>query len=305
MAQSGILADSFIERHLTEANYLASVLTSGAAETIAERLPPLKPYIVLHTGRCGSTFLHYESMARQFFPAYEIFNEETLEYNFKNNVSAEGARIDDYIVTTIEHLTKKQRTIEGKRVFGLGITPTQAFLVSRLLDISQLFALLSRDALLILTRRNLLKQAVSFAEASKSGAFHSFSEGEGGSQIAPADGVSEEDIARTLRFLDLLLWQEAYLKRLCEFTPTKPCRYSYEEVIDTPEAIVHRLLGKVMTNKGEWRRDETSRSTVKSSKEGHDRLYTHIFQELYKKGELLLPSGRKLRWNEFLDRFET
>jgi LPS sulfotransferase NodH len=132
------------------------------------RFPPAahteRKLIVLHTGRCGTTLLHHHFAAAGFCPPFEIFNPQALQAS--RPVAARGRRR----AGLADHVLKYRRQMLGAALndpsclVSYSLTPWQLSWMLR--NARALVNWLFADAgVLLITRRNIFRQAISYTSA--------------------------------------------------------------------------------------------------------------------------------------------
>ena len=162
--------------------------------------------ILLITGRCGSTMLHHAIESRGVCPPNEIFNT-----SFLNNGALFSSPAPYGVV---DYVYEYRRYILGEsinnpdRLVSYSLTPWElSWLIENAPDLTDW---LFRDSvILVLTRRNILRQAASYATAVVTGLWHSFDE-----TIEPATypEVNESLKDEAVRFIELINWGEMALR---------------------------------------------------------------------------------------------
>lgn len=185
------------------------------------------PYMVLMTGRCGSTWLmHLLRDSGLAGTPHEFFNEGGIAA-FNRPIGAQDA------VGYLEGLARRHAT--GGR-FGFEIDVWRFFHLLPHLDIERSFPT-GQAVLFWMTRRDILAQAWSFASAKASGRWHVFA----GGASAPAAGTEPTDAA---------IWQEVHRillreRRMTGFFADRGIRahaIAYEDLVADRRMVLLRVL---------------------------------------------------------------
>ena len=191
-----------------------------------------RPFIIMITGRCGSTYLsHILGDAKLTGTPREFFSEDTLAHFTKKT----GAQ------TIAAYFNALVSTFGREDSFGFKINPTRFFWLERLLTETNL---LHPDALqwIDMRRSDLVAQGVSFARARVSGRWHK--------RASVTDAPPEEELLEAETLDDATIWQQvfeivsqeqkidAYYKRL----GIRPLRVTYETLMASRAGTVDNVL---------------------------------------------------------------
>jgi LPS sulfotransferase NodH len=174
-----------------------------------------QPFLVLFTGRCGSTWL--TSLIREtglVGAPEEFLNADVATQLAANDCSGLSSYFNDVV---------RRFTVRGR--FGIQIDPTRLSELDGVIDVGQLFGN-GRAAVFYMFRRDILAQAWSWASAKRSGKWHS-REGET-QRIAMPDPPVIEDIAREVI---RLRQSEEYLLRFMRTNGMNAFPIEYESLV--------------------------------------------------------------------------
>ncbi len=194
-------------------------------------------YVIAMTGRSGSTWL--TSALKQIpgvgHPA-EYFSESALR--FHGDYSH-----DQSLEEHIGHLARSRST--GGR-FGFKINPRRLDWLGQYIDLQHSFAP-PFCSWIDMKRRNIVKQAFSFARAHKSGKWHDFTN----RAKAPVDGPDAAETAPDFHpvedrmvwhHLAMILGQEQQIETFYRTTGFQPLRIFYEEISDSKAQLLIKVL---------------------------------------------------------------
>ncbi len=191
-----------------------------------------KSYVIAMTGRCGSTWLATSlSQIPTAGEPMEYFSEEGLKHY--GTVPATGD-FKEFIVSII-------KAYKTGSTFGFKIDGLRLSWIERLLD----FNTGSSDhfpSWVDMRRRNIVKQAMSFARAKKSGLWH-LTEG-----VRP--GIPSEDVEVTdesiWREIEAIMRSEIVLDLQHSGSGQNPLRLVYEDLLDSRDQVIFRVLHHVL-----------------------------------------------------------
>ena len=199
-----------------------------------------KKLILIHTGRCGSTLLHGYFISRGLCPPFEILNPEGVTGLYGNEAVLP--------VGLCDHLHHYRRSILGTLINDTTCVVSYSFtpwtLAWAFENAPEVVEWLFCGALLVfLTRRNVLRQAVSYVTAERSGRWHSTEKLNTQSKTIERDQVFET--SRAIEYLDLILWGERLFEqgdlraivRKSDFR----MKLTYESVAENPAEIVEGI----------------------------------------------------------------
>jgi LPS sulfotransferase NodH len=184
------------------------------------------PYVILVTGRCGST--HLTSMltkSRACGEPLEYFNEVYLP-NFPEAGMAKC--LEEYIVYLV-------RERSGNRRFGLKIDHWRWEVLQSLVDVEGLLPP-EKAVLFLMTRQDIVAQAHSFAVARATNIWHEYADAMPSKpqEYMPAD-------SEILREIALIAYAETQLSRYLERSGRSAKRLTYEQLIQDPEGLLRRI----------------------------------------------------------------
>jgi LPS sulfotransferase NodH len=184
------------------------------------------PYILLITGRCGSTHLvSLLTEARACGEPSEYFNEIWLP---KSPEAGTANNLGEYILD----LVRKRST---NRRFGFKIDYWRWKALRSLIDVERLFPV-AKCAIFLMTRQDIVAQAHSFAVARATNIWHKF---------ADAPSLKRQDYVPTdremLREMSLIARAETGLSRYIERSGRSALRLTYEQLLQDPEGLLRRV----------------------------------------------------------------
>lgn len=190
-----------------------------------------RTYVIVMTGRCGSTWLATAlAQLRYFGNPLEYFSEEGLPYYWTYDAPQPLRTVFRGILTRhSRHAT-----------FGFKINPQRLFWLGELIDVARTFSP-PETAWIDMRRWNLVKQAFSFAVAKRSGLWHIFTD-----RPAPRSQSRSPD---PLQISDKEVWRELLFIRKQETSidsfylqhGIEPLRIWYEELLDSSEHLLLRV----------------------------------------------------------------
>lgn len=189
-------------------------------------------YVITMTGRSGSTWL--ASALRQFPGAgqpAEYFSESALR--FHGDYSQEQSLSDH-----IGHLARRYAT--GGR-FGFKINPRRLAWLGEYVDLAHSFAP-PFCSWIDLKRRNIVKQAFSFARAHKSGKWHDFTNKAAANTTDSGPGFHPVEDRLVWHHLTMILGQEQQIETFYRTTGFQPLRIFYEEIFDSKAQLLVKTL---------------------------------------------------------------
>jgi LPS sulfotransferase NodH len=192
------------------------------------------PYVIFFTGRCGSALLNgWLADTGRCGQPDEYFNESRA----RRLVPALGTgNFSDYFRAVV------RRTASYGR-FGVTIDPFRFPQLPELIDLTSVFAP-GQTVFFWLTRRDLVGQAWSYANAKQSGLWHEFADGsEERDPPEPAPGtraaVTDQDWWRELVYI---LIGEQRMERHFAAAGIAPHRLDYERLVAHKRGTVTRIL---------------------------------------------------------------
>lgn len=188
-----------------------------------------QPYIIVMTGRCGSTWL---ASALSKVPGYanplEYFTEEGLPYYWKYDGPQS---FKDVFLGIASKYSDRGR-------FGFKINPHRLLWLNHLVDLAKTFPS-NNTAWIDMRRLNLVKQALSFVKAKKSGVWHRY---KGSSQATSGQDcydITELDLWREILYI---VEAEQLIEKFYNQSNISPLRIWYEEIFDSKSALILRVL---------------------------------------------------------------
>jgi hypothetical protein len=199
-----------------------------------------KKFLLLHTGRCGSTLLHY-LISQYFCPTFEIFSDVAADPITQRLSASLPLDFADYVCEYRDMMFEGLDYSIGSPILSLSISPWQ------LIGLNTINPGISRwlfrnSTVSILLRTNIIKQAVSHATASATKVWHQFSREEA-LQNAAEIPTSKSSV---LEYLDLILWGEAAIgkKPISQLlgTAASVLHLRYEDFHDSEEVVLRSIL---------------------------------------------------------------
>ena len=280
-------------------------------QPLDSRFPPPfrteRKLIVLHTGRCGSTFLHHHFIRAGHCAPFEIFNPDAL-WETDALATAEGGQVGlaDYVMRYRSQILGGAIN-DTTCLMSYSVTPWQlSWLLS---NARELVDWLFKDAgALIMTRRNVLRQAISYATAAISGRWHTTDTHENKQENAEqaVDESMKNRIARVLEFVDLILWAEEMIglweTEYIRDRVRQMVKVDYETVIENPQEIVALAL-----NASGVMQESLMGSELGNAAHLPERLKRdeELYVELLRRLPLVTNTGRELAAEQFLSRFDS
>jgi LPS sulfotransferase NodH len=193
-----------------------------------DRLGIRVPYMLLMTGRCGSTWLMHLLRDTGLAGApHEFFNEGGIAaYN-----APIGART---AVGYLEGLAKRHASA-GR--FGFEIDAWRLFHLLPHLDFPRAFPA-DRAVLFWMTRRDILAQAYSFAAAKANGRWHAFA----GAAAGPAAPARQPDDAAIWQEIHRILLRERRVQDFLAGQSIKAHALAYEDLVADRRLVLTRVL---------------------------------------------------------------
>ncbi|MFN7056961.1 Stf0 family sulfotransferase [Hyphomonas sp.] len=188
-------------------------------------------YMIVMTGRSGSTWLATAlSQLNGFGNPREYFSEVVLPHQWKFE---EAQDFSDVFCGVVDKYS-------DNGCFGFKINPHRLFALSRLVDVKATFSG-TNFSWIDMRRWNLVKQALSFAVAKKSGVWHDFQNSQ--KKAAPETKPSEVDVSDADLWTEILhiVGQEQALEQFFLQNNIHPLRIYYEEIFDSKSALLTRV----------------------------------------------------------------
>lgn len=184
--------------------------------------PDLRNYMIVITGRCGSTWLGRMLEDLRIIGApKEWFNTEGLPALYRKR---EATGLEDYV----------RKTAALHPVFGFQVNPARLFHLEELVDFPKTFA---GFAMIDLRRRDFVAQAVSFARARKSGKWHNVE--------GPPPEVSDREVWEMIRNI---IGSEQRIDKWYVKRQLSPLRLVYEDILADRDAVILRILFHLSRN---------------------------------------------------------
>lgn len=206
------------------------------------------PYVILITGRCGST--HLASMLAASGACgqpMEYFNEIYLP----DLVEATRARsIGDYIANLA-------RSRSSNRRFGMKIDHWRWERLRTFVDVEALFPQ-GRSTFFLMTRDDIVAQAYSFATARATGIWHEHAKATVSNERSylPSD-------AELLREMTLIALGETGLSRYLKESQRSALRLTYENLMSDTEGVLRRVGEALAVGTIRWVRPAPTLSNVR------------------------------------------
>lgn len=186
-------------------------------------------YIIVMTGRCGSTWLATAlSKVAGYGKPLEYYSEEGLPHYWKY----------DKPQTFSDVFLGIARKYSDQGKFGFKINPQRLFWLNQLVNLPKTFAP-DTTAWLDMRRWNLVKQALSFVVAKKTGLWHRFKSAGQADSVFDEITISDQDIWREIFYI---VEAEQQVDEFYSQNNIVPLRIWYEELFDSRSALVLRVL---------------------------------------------------------------
>lgn len=200
-----------------------------------------RKYVVVITGRCGSTWLAHMLKDAGLGNPMEYFNEQSLDH-YREHLGASD--FSDFV-------RKAVRAYSANNAFGFKINPTRLFWLSELADLEG--SLVRPDVQWIdMRRNNIVKQAISFSRARLTGSWHKYASDktEGKAEPELPDSIKgsefkliQEDIWRNL---NNILKQEKSIDLYYVKRNINPMRLLYEDLLDSRSSVFQRVTRSIL-----------------------------------------------------------
>ncbi len=186
-----------------------------------------RPYLIVMTGRTGSTWLAAAlAQLEGFGNPVEYFSDEALPHYWSYPKPQE---LSDVVVGMAEKYG-------DQGVFGFKTNPRRLFWLGEFVDLAATFPSAS-TAWIDMRRWNLVKQALSFVVAKKTGKWHQFKD-----QSEPVDpgAVEISDLDLWAAIIDIVA-QEQAADHFYRQNDIVPLRIYYEELADSKALLLQRV----------------------------------------------------------------
>lgn len=234
-----------------------------------------RPYVILFSGRCGSTLLcELLNSTGICGNPQEFFNENYIKHAKKyiNN---------DNFTKYLHFLLNSQAK---KFCFGFKIDAMRFFWLEEILMISSAFKSSSNLPVIWLTREDIVSQAFSFVSAKKSDIWHNSSKDSKKSNIQINEIVNEKTIWEEI--ISIIQWEQK-IENLFEKKGFKPLRLSYEQLV----ADRYVVLGKIMIHIGFPK--ETVISTIEEARKMKSPIKRLVYKKRHKQVILFYYKNRQ------------
>lgn len=194
-------------------------------------------YIIVMTGRCGSTWLATAlAQLNGFGNPLEYFSEEALPHYWGYDNSQEFSDVFLGIL----------RKYSDNGCFGFKINPQRLFWLGDFVDLPNTFSP-QHTAWIDMRRWNLVKQGFSFALAKKTGRWHRYiGEQKGGdTNINNTVDISDYEIWRDVISI---IKQEQLIDSFYKRYGLSPLRIWYEEIFDSKDQLLVRVAKCINEN---------------------------------------------------------
>jgi LPS sulfotransferase NodH len=253
-----------------------------------------KCFILLHTGRCGSTLLHYYLKAANVCPPFEIFNPQAADPILQVLNQRLPVDIGNY-VEAYRKMMLRGNLNHPSAVVSYSLCPWSLLWV--VANAPEIVEWLFRGAhVLLLSRKNLIRQAVSYATAIARGKWHSFD--------TKNDHVKQPDQSEKLKmvakYVDMILWAENTIVNCPLVDLLKSASsvrsISYECLIENSHEVTSMILNDLGIVKSKNTNEPSSELPIRL--ERSDNLYNDFMNQLPR----VLPSGFELNQSTLYNR---
>lgn len=203
-------------------------MTANLGATVgAERL-----YLILFTGRCGSTLLtSLVKGCQDFGNPEEFLNEEFVTYWFRENGRLNFSAYLKFI----------GKINSSDKIFGLEIDPLRlyCYLEEGFLSEEDIFS--GKYGLIWMHREDLVAQSYSYASAKQSGRWHNFKTEETIHSTVEEGAVTDADLwIELLSIFHTEWWTEMMFKK----NNVQPLRITYEQLVSDRVAVLSSVLAE-------------------------------------------------------------
>lgn len=219
---------NLIRRVLEEKQVELSPIALDLSERLREQ-GITRSYIIVMTGRCGSTWLATAlSKVAGYGKPLEFYSEEGLPYYWSY----------DKPQTFSDVFLGIARKYSDQGKFGFKINPQRLFWLNHLVNLPKTFAP-DTTAWIDMRRWNLVKQALSFVVAKKTGLWHRFKSTSQADSVLDEITISDQDIWREILNI---VEAEQQIDEFYAQNSIVPLRIWYEEIFDSKSALLLRVL---------------------------------------------------------------
>lgn len=198
-----------------------SPLSTGEFAAIKQKTGVERLYISVITGRSGTSYLANICYRVGFGRGAEIFNERQISFLEK---LAPERNFSDFVTKVF-----KRHVINGNLYFQ--ITPPRLTLLRKLVPDPELAE--QTDVVTLITRRNILSQAISFHNAKRTGLWHT-------NYPARLGTGGDFEPQKVLAWMITISQME---KGLLNFAlDNKPWNFCYEDIVSSPYETVSQFL---------------------------------------------------------------
>ncbi len=181
----------------------------------------IKPYLILFTGRSGSTLLTEQMVKLGYGNPAEHFSELNIPYVKKYARSDRFYDFFSYIVTS--------QSKNG--YFGVEIDALRFFWISSLINFNNVFSPMGKIPIIWLIRQNILAQAYSFAVAKRTGIWHIF-ESKKNNKLENSQDVVVQDQDVVIQDQDVVIQDQDIVIQDCDIWKELILILRYEQKIE-------------------------------------------------------------------------
>ncbi|WP_304073542.1 Stf0 family sulfotransferase [Maricaulis maris] len=204
-----------------------------------------KAYVIMITGRCGSTWLAHMLKDAGVGVPMEYFNEQSLRH-YTGLVGADT--IEDFFAKSLQEFS-------ANSTFGFKINPTRLFWLGAKLDIDRT---LVRGGVewIDMRRNNIVKQAISFTRAQMTGAWHQIrGEGEQDETVELPQSIFDDEYSdirdNIWKNIRNIVQQERSIDQFYANRNMKPMRLLYEDLLDSRASVFSRVVTQILGSQPE------------------------------------------------------
>ncbi len=227
----------------------------------------MKKYVILFTPRSGSSWLTKMLKDTEVLGnPTEWINPDHIQLS-RQEMQCETESIDELFT----RLIKKRSSPLG--IFGIEITSIHydKFIVNR--DTFQKYFSEENTKFILLTREDIVAQAVSLYKAVKTKVFHS------------PEAKRQMDVPfnsdEIKKWVNHILKQEQDLDRIIRDNGITPLRISYEFMCSNPDAVVNMIASGLVDVKKDIKNISTNNEYVKIGNKNNDELVSHFYQDCH------------------------
>lgn len=233
------------------------------------------PYLMLITGRCGSTWLtRLMDRSGQLGNPNEFFNEaEVLKERSSHDHFGPLSQYFEQVV--------RRHTVNGR--FGLQIDPSRFLGLSRIIDWDAMFP--KHSQFFYMHRRNLVLQAYSYLQAKETGHWHAY---ETDVEINSSDAPTVDEVKLWSTILDIIESENA-IRHYYKSRGIQPIEIVYEDLVANPEYELVRIATNLGVDPDAVfeSKKSTSAETIPISHRGKNRFLTTFFSKYRNATELI------------------